>query len=286
MHLLLAEDDKISRELLRRIIEAESHTVTLAEDGAEAWRLLTESPRSYDAVVFDICMPTVSGMELTEKMRARDDLKKTPIILCSAVSDRLTVQKAIALGVTHYVIKPYSRALMHEKLRQIRAMLPPRDEVGVHEPIEVVCRRLGIDADSFREIVTSTLDEINAWAADLRTASGAEAVEKCFIRGRGLRGSCLTIGLKRAAQMMDGVEKPLQASLAASDPATATLPKEAIEQQLAELEAEGLAVRAKLRLPKAPKRSDKKEEIEPVPADPAPAAEAPAAVAAAPAAPA
>ncbi|HZZ59308.1 MAG TPA: response regulator [Opitutaceae bacterium] len=275
MHLLLAEDDKISRELLRRIIEAESHTVTLAEDGAEAWRLLTESPRSFDAVVFDICMPTVSGMELIEKMRARDDLKKTPVILCSAVSDRLTVQKAAALGVTHYVVKPYSRALMHEKLRQIRAMVPPRNETGVLEPTEVVCRRLGIDPDSYREMVGSMIEETAAWARDLRASTGHEAVEKAFIRGRGLRGSCLSIGLKRAALLIDSLEKPLESFLAAADSATAALPQPIIENLLAELDAEGQVIRSKLKLPKAAPK--KKEEIEPPPSPAEAPAEAPAA---------
>lgn len=261
MHLLLAEDDKISRELLRRIIESESHTVTLAEDGAEAWRVLVESPRSFDAVVFDICMPTVSGMELIEKMRARDDLKKTPVILCSAVSDRVTVQKAAALGVTHYIVKPYSRAVMHEKLRHIRSILPNRIETGVVEPSEVVCRRLGIDPDSYREMVDSALEETVSWGRDLRAAQGREVVEKAFIRGRGLRGSCLSIGLNRAAQLIDGLEKPLETFLAAGD--GATLPQDAIEKLLEELEIEGQAVRSKLKLPR---KAKKKGEIEPPPA--------------------
>jgi CheY-like chemotaxis protein len=258
MHLLLAEDDKISRELLRRIIEGEAHSVTLAENGADAWRELSENPARFDAVVFDICMPTLGGIELIEKMRANEDLKRTPVILCSAVSDRSTVQKAVALGVTHYVVKPYSRALMSEKLRQIKAALPPRPvapspaELGVIEAKEAVCQRLGIDSDTYREMVGSMLEETTDWAWDVRASTGRDAIEKAFIRGRGIRGSCLSIGLTRAAKLIDALEKPLESFLQAE--AGATLPQTIIDTLLTALDAEGAAIRSKLRLPKHPPR--------------------------------
>ncbi|HEY3755799.1 MAG TPA: response regulator [Opitutaceae bacterium] len=266
MHLLLAEDDKISRELLRRIIESEAHSVTLAENGAEAWRQLSENPGKYDAVVCDICMPTLGGIELIEKLRADDDLKKTPVILCSAVSDRLTVQKAVALGVTHYVVKPYSRALMSEKLKQIKAALPVKSaqtEAGIIEAKELVCQRLGIDSDTYREMVGSIIEETTDWGWDLRASTGREAVENAFIRGRGLRGSCLSSGLKRAAKLMDVMEKILESYLTATDPAKATLPQGTIDSFLTELDNECAAIRSKLRLPKSPpKRANRGADIE------------------------
>lgn len=217
MHLLLAEDDKISRDLLRRIIESEAHTVTLANDGDEAWALLQKMGKSFDACVFDICMPQISGLELVERMRADDGLKRLPVIICTAVHDRATVQRAGALGVGHYVLKPYSRTVMLEKLRQIRAARQDDDATPM-EAASAVCSRLGIDADFHREMIGTVLEEANGFARDLRAGGGE--YPKLFIRARGLSGSCLTFGLKSAAGRLDQIETVLQVLIGAKEAGT------------------------------------------------------------------
>lgn len=215
MHVLLAEDDNISRDFLCHIIESGSHKITPAPDGTEAWKQLTESGNSFDACIFDICMPKLSGIQLVERMRAQESLKRIPVILCTAVHDRATVQQAAALGVAHYIIKPYSRAVMLEKLRQISAAAKQQEDVDPLESPEAVCKRLGIDMEFHREMLGNALREGEGFSADLH--STAPDLENLFMRARGLKGSCLTFGIKAAAKRLDQIETLLQKATTAPE---------------------------------------------------------------------
>jgi len=224
MHLLLAEDDKISRDLLRRIVESEGHTVVLAPDGESAWLRLTAKEQPFDAAILDICMPGAGGLVVLERMRASEEYKHIPVILCSAVSDRNTVQRAAALSVTHYVIKPYSRAVMLDKLRRVRESLGGSSEL---EAVEIVCQRLGIDADTHRDMLGSVIEDGLSWTQETRAARECDQFQASFVRCRGLKGSCLSMGAKGLASKLDVLESSLQSLV---DHPAAPHPELAIEQ--------------------------------------------------------
>jgi len=233
MHLLIVEDDKISLELLRRVIESDAkHDVTLASDGEEAWGMVSDPERKFDACIFDIFMPKMSGLDVVERMRATERYRTTPVILCTAVQDRATVRRAASLAITHYVLKPYSRALMLEKLRQVRAALGDMD---VLEDPSVVCKRLGIEADMHRVMLKNLLDDIAAWSQELRSAADPAELQKHFIRGRGIKGSCLSLGALRIARQCNAIEGVLEEFLARPvDP----FPREKVDALLADLDRE------------------------------------------------
>lgn len=240
MHLLLAEDDKISRDLLRRIVESEGNTVVLASDGEQAWQHLTSDERPFDAAIFDICMPGAGGLDVLERLRSREELRHMPIILCSAVSDRTTVQRAASLAVTHYVVKPYSRAVMLEKLRRIRESLVDASEM---EAVEVVCQRLGIDAGTHKEMLGSVIEDSALWVRDARATKERDGVQALFVRGRGLKGSCLSMGAKGLAGRMETVETALQSVLDQPGPPYPEISLEHLESLLVEVERQMETVR-------------------------------------------
>ena len=63
MNILIAEDDDISRDLLRRILEREpEYTLTLTSDGEKAWAQLTDPAQRFDLGIFDLMMPRLSGL--------------------------------------------------------------------------------------------------------------------------------------------------------------------------------------------------------------------------------
>lgn len=237
MHILLAEDDKVSRELLRRIIQSEpEYTLTQACDGEEAWNLVRDPARRIDVCVFDICMPNLSGLEVVERIRADESVKEIPVILCTAVRDRQTVEHAATLAVTHYVVKPYSRTVMLEKLRQIRSELPNGE---ILERPDSACKRLGIEADMFRAMIESLLGDVGEWRERLKKPVPAIEAQKLFIRGRGFEGSCLSLGARRAARQFKSVETVIQNYLGQSGgpseplaPAATTAVLETLDQEL------------------------------------------------------
>ena len=230
MNLLIVEDDKISLELLRRVVESDGrHVATAASDGEQAWRLLSDPAAKFDACIFDIFMPNLDGLDVVERMRADERFRKTPVIVCTAVQDRKTVQRAASLSITHYVLKPFSRTVMLDKLNQIRAGMGQDDAL---DDSSAVCRRLGIEPDIHRQMVKALLAELVEWAAQVRAAIDQGTLQELFIRGRGVKGSCLNLGVARIAQHFNAIERGLQEYL--EDPSECFPPPnmEALLQQL------------------------------------------------------
>lgn len=89
MNILAADDDKISRMLLRRMLEADGrHAVSVASDGEEAWWMLKDTNNRYDAVVLDVMMPRIDA----ETHRALVDA------LLNEIHDWLTATKVVAVS--------------------------------------------------------------------------------------------------------------------------------------------------------------------------------------------
>jgi two-component system, OmpR family, response regulator MprA len=116
MQILVVDDEPAMRDSLDRALRLEGYQVDLAADGAEALSSLTdESP---DAVVLDLMMPRVDGLEVCRRMRAAGD--RTPVLVLTArdaVSDRV---KGLDAGADDYLVKPFA---LDELLARLRALL-------------------------------------------------------------------------------------------------------------------------------------------------------------------
>ena len=116
MQILVVDDEPAVRDSLDRALRLEGYEVDLAADGAEALSMLgDESP---DAVVLDLMMPRVDGLEVCRRMRAAGD--RTPVLVLTArdaVSDRV---KGLDAGADDYLVKPFA---LDELLARLRALL-------------------------------------------------------------------------------------------------------------------------------------------------------------------
>ena len=116
MQILVVDDEPAVRDSLDRALRLEGYAVDLAADGAEALSSLAgESP---DAVVLDLMMPRVDGLEVCRRMRAAGD--RTPVLVLTArdaVTDRV---KGLDAGADDYLVKPFA---LDELLARLRALL-------------------------------------------------------------------------------------------------------------------------------------------------------------------
>jgi two-component system, OmpR family, response regulator MprA len=116
MQILVVDDEPAVRDSLDRALRLEGYEVGLAGDGAEALEALAdESP---DAVVLDLMMPRVDGLEVCRRMRAAGN--RTPVLVLTArdtVSDRV---KGLDAGADDYLVKPFA---LDELLARLRALL-------------------------------------------------------------------------------------------------------------------------------------------------------------------
>lgn len=124
MNLLIVDDDPTTRALLKEMLREHADIrITEAGNGAEAWELLDDPQRYFDALVVDVKMEPVDGMELLTRIRGSAMINSTPVILCTASSDRETVTRAIQLGIRHYLVKPLNKAVVVEKIALIQQEL-------------------------------------------------------------------------------------------------------------------------------------------------------------------
>ncbi|MDQ3317198.1 MAG: diguanylate cyclase [Actinomycetota bacterium] len=108
MKILIAEDDGVSRTILRRAVEKIGHECLAASDGEEAWGLYKENP-DLDAIISDWMMPRIDGLELCR--RVRDDRRNTYtyFIFLTALGNREHLLQGLEAGADDYLSKPLDR---------------------------------------------------------------------------------------------------------------------------------------------------------------------------------
>lgn len=102
--LLLAEDSITTRTQEKRILEGAGYEVVTAVDGADAYNKL--GSRSFDAVVSDIMMPNMSGLDLTTKIRSNKQYAELPIILVTSLASEEDQRRGLEAGANAYISKP------------------------------------------------------------------------------------------------------------------------------------------------------------------------------------
>jgi CheY-like chemotaxis protein len=209
MKILHADDDAVCCEVFRLMLTTEGqHQVTTAGDGEEAWKLLTDSGQHFDVAVIDLMMPKLDGLGLVERIRSTPATSALPVVLCTALNDRTTVARAAQLGVSQYIVKPYKKALVLERIRRIEEELTKATPC---ESAAIVCERLGVPEAALAGLIKSLLANIRAWATDGRSASDSSAFQRLAIAANGYKGSCLNLGLLALSDEMEAMETLLTA---------------------------------------------------------------------------
>lgn len=114
--VLVVDDDRAVRESLRRSLEFNGYAVALATDGADALARIAQQPP--DAVVMDVMMPRLDGIETTRALReAGNDLPILVLTARDSVGDRV---EGLDAGADDYLTKPFA---LEELLARLRALL-------------------------------------------------------------------------------------------------------------------------------------------------------------------
>jgi len=120
-HILVVDDDPRITNLVRRILAYEGYSVAVAARGNEALTRTLERPP--DLIVLDIMLPGLSGLEVTQRLRAAGD--QVPILMLTArdaVADRV---EGFETGADDYLVKPFAP---EELLARVKALLRRNQE--------------------------------------------------------------------------------------------------------------------------------------------------------------
>jgi two-component system response regulator MprA len=121
--VLVVDDEPAVRRALERALKLESYDVDLAADGEEALDAMATNPA--DAVILDVGMPRLDGLEVCRRLRAAGD--RTPILMLTArdaIDDRV---RGLDVGADDYLVKPFA---LRELQARLRALLRRTSENG------------------------------------------------------------------------------------------------------------------------------------------------------------
>jgi phosphoserine phosphatase RsbU/P len=198
--LLVVDDVADNRDLLVRRLQRQGHTnIATAGDGIEAMdaiRSALADARPFDAVLLDVMMPRMSGVEVLEALHTDPTLSATPVIMISAATELDTVVRCIELGAEDYLPKPFNPVLLRARLGTVLEKKRLRDEVRrqfdrmERELAEAHQQQLSMLPDEFPAPDPAHPVEVHAVMHPAREVGGD--LYDCFVTTPGML--CLVVG--------------------------------------------------------------------------------------------
>ncbi|EEK52716.1 response regulator transcription factor [Bacillus cereus ATCC 10876] len=115
IRILIADDDKEIRNLLKIYLERELYMVDTAINGEEALHLFNQN--KYNLVILDLMMPKIDGIEVCKKLRDKTNI---PILMLTAKDHEVDKILGLSIGADDYITKPFS---IHEVIARVKALM-------------------------------------------------------------------------------------------------------------------------------------------------------------------
>lgn len=126
IRVLIADDDKEIRDLIRKYLEREMYTVDTAADGEQALQLFQQ--HKYNIVILDLMMPQMDGTEACRRIRS---ISNVPIMMVTAKDHETDKIIGLGIGADDYITKPFS---IHELVARIKALMRRFMVLGTEVP--------------------------------------------------------------------------------------------------------------------------------------------------------
>ncbi|MBW7903321.1 MAG: response regulator [Rhodocyclaceae bacterium] len=241
--ILVVEDNPINQEVARDLLREAGLAVDLAGDGAQAVAMATAT--AYDAILMDMQMPVMDGIEATRRIRALPERARTPILAMTANAFAEDRRRCLEAGMDDFITKPFDpEGLFATVLRWLPGGAGPAAEAAAGTGDERLLSGLagvpGLDVDAGMRSVLGRAGRYVALlrrflqlhgedGARLRQLLAAPDVAEARLRAHTLKGVAATVG----AVGVQAAAEALEAALRTGAPAAAALA--ALERDLSAL---------------------------------------------------
>ena len=120
-HVVVADDEPHIGRIIKMKLEQGPFRVTLVYDGREALEVL-EREKDVSLVLLDLMMPHLSGLDVLAAMRKNERLKDIPCIILTAAGQDQQHQRAIELGATDFMTKPFSPKKLYQRSAELSGL--------------------------------------------------------------------------------------------------------------------------------------------------------------------
>ena len=190
VRVLLIEDNDINRTVARMLLEPWGVVLDEAVDGPAG--LVRLSTRRYDAVLMDVQLPGLSGVEVTQRLRRLSDPRRaaTPVIALTANAFRTDVERYLAAGMNDYLTKPFDEEVLYSKI----VALLDAPAVPLYDLRNLRFQAQGRNAFVV-QILTSFLKNMPESLAQLRAAAAAGRWPEAAEVAHHIQPNLLALGL-------------------------------------------------------------------------------------------
>ncbi len=119
IRVLIVDDSPSVRHLTSNIIKNAGWTAILAKDGLEALEILPDLRELPDVILTDVEMPRMDGYDFLASLKRQENLQKIPVVMITSRANQKHRQKAIDLGVSEYLTKPFNDAKLIETIKNL-----------------------------------------------------------------------------------------------------------------------------------------------------------------------
>jgi DNA-binding response OmpR family regulator len=133
MKILIAEDDRDSRELLTWLLQKLGYQVVATENGKQAWETFRRG--RFRLVISDVLMPEVDGLELCRRIRRHKQSKYTYVIIITALIGKKDYLEGMEAGADDFVTKPFDPDELKARLRVAERIISFQEQAATAEEI-------------------------------------------------------------------------------------------------------------------------------------------------------
>lgn len=211
LRLLVVEDNALNRQVARELLAGEGAEVSLAEGGLEGVQLAQTIQPPFDAILMDIQMPDIDGMEATRRIRQHPTQQNLPIIAMTANASNTDRDQCLAAGMNDHVGKPIDIEKLVAVIRQWCGLDQVQPAVTEHDdPLEdqtAILKRFGGNLALLRSVLEIFPADLQQQLDQLQTHLQQGDSQAILRSLHSLKGSAGTIGARRFSARCAELEK-------------------------------------------------------------------------------
>ncbi len=172
--ILIVDDEEINRAILANLFE-EEYTILEAENGREGLRQILKYQEILNAVLLDVIMPEMNGLEVLQQLFEEDLTSSIPVFLITADASDNTMRQAYEMGVMDFISKPVVPYVIHRRVNSVVELFQARKKLSAE--VQRQRDQLLVQAQQLADMGMGTVEAL-ATAIEFRSDESGEHVQR------------------------------------------------------------------------------------------------------------